>query len=337
MKTQIGRLRTETVAEVRFEHAYFRKTDFKSRVHLFPDARSRRFGIEIRDVGESLCVVRREQPAGTPGPIRLGVGIAVTDPEFWSYTVWDDPSIESGEPAIRYLNPGVSGGPEFVPRTCPALPLRARRFMHRLSQLSGGLTETTLGALGGPAEVVPVSRAAPRSPEYPVDVRAVESGGCVAVFRFSDGSTDTFRFYANDGFRGAVPGIVLEWDWDPAGGTPLRTRVRFEARATVWRYFLLGIPPGREAAFRIRPVVENGAAIGFGPARPAPLMDGLPPALVLQSEAPIPLSESPAFKVLLESDAEWGGRLLPYPGNQVSRFFDEGGRSVTCSDVFVTV
>lgn len=325
------------LCRLRFEHEFFRTSRFGRLVRLDPGGSTRRLGVGVRDQGESFLIHSRAPAAGgQPRPAWIRFAIEILDPDFHAYTRLDYGESDFEGNHVIYLNPLSTADGVLRPRTAPRLEPRSRSFLQPLSRPVRDLRELRLGPVQGPLNGVPLPPSFSRDPALRIHLDDRDPEGCEATFRYVDGSTESVRFFASEASVSRSPRMVFEW-LPPAGGSLAVPTfvVRFEAVARIWRYFLTGIPREQWKKTAIRPVRIEGAEVVFEPsAEPETAPNGRP-ALVLQSRHPIPLSESPPFKVVLRAESSLDGQLLPHPGKVVGRLVDASGRLVACSDVVV--
>lgn len=120
-------------------------------------------------------------------------------------------------------------------------------------------------------------------------------------------------------------------DGDPAGGAAYT--IRFDARRTVWKYYLLGA-----AASRTPRIVDASGEIDFEFVGPAAL-PGRRTALAFRSTSPIALRDRYDLKFQLRDSGAGGGKVLirRLPGPAVEQFGKDtiNGQDTIVSEIYV--
>ena len=138
-------------------------------------------------------------------------------------------------------------------------------------------------------------------------------------------------------------GVPPQREWAPrpdfvvslriGGDRAVQYGIRFDARRTVWKYYLLG-----PAASRAPLIVEAGGQIDFELVGHESL-PGRAPALVYRSRTPIALRDRYDFKLQLRDSVERGGRVIirRLPAPAVHQFGKDSidGQDTIVSEIFV--
>lgn len=240
------------------------------------------------------------------------------------------------------------------------LPVRARRFTHRLEHPAEVAGLSVIDTLTGD----PVWRSAPVAPAaraVPIDLASLPDGR----YRLREDERDAMAFYLSDAPSAGRWGVVDIYPGGPAmaGRVPESLRVlddaghplpktfaiRLNNRATLWRYHIVNPNPDDhsydghqvEGIFRRTPKQsdQQGAPIQF--VEKAPMRVDGRPARVFESVQPIALYERPGdaheFFFKANGQGERGGRAfrLPYATGESTRLEEIDGARRMVSEIYV--
>lgn len=306
---------------LKVEHEYFATTQLTALFQLHPLGPHAQ-QIYTRRFGEQLMVYGRKS-AQSSAPATICFGLEVLDPNFFKYTQW---SAEAGNGTIAYLSPvNQEANPRVLALTPEQTPLP-------LSQARKNLKAVSIRRIGAEADFVAASLSENLELSYLADVGDEAPGGFTAAFEFEDGASEEIGFFAsNELFHSPFP-IVFEGQ-PGAKSSPIYT-LRFAARKTIWRYYLVGLPADQMKSAKIEPVSINGKAVSFiTGSEPVTLPTGQS-ALEIRSNQPIPLAEAPTARVLLSTDGMTDSQRLPCAGPDIA-LANDGETWV--SNIFVRV
>ncbi len=240
------------------------------------------------------------------------------------------------------------------------LPVRARRFKHRLEQPAGATGLSVVDTLAGD----PVWRSAPLTPAahvVPIDLGSLPDGR----YRLRVDERDAMAFYLSDVSAAGRWGVVDIFPGGPAmaGRVPDNQRVLDDAghplaktfaihlnnRSTLWRYYIVNPNPEDHSydGHRVEGIAkrvpkqadQQGTPISFAERGPTRVDGRL--ARVFESTQPITLHEKPGdeheFAFKANGQGERGGRpfRLPYATGESTRLEEVAGARRMVSEIYV--
>jgi hypothetical protein len=248
----------------------------------------------------------------------LGFALTYDDPCFVNYTACDwapgfivhySNLASAGAPGVQ--EPGVN---ELSGET---LALKSRAFMHRFATPQRGAS-IAIVRVADSATVFSAPAPAGAFETLALDLRALDEGR----YRLCIDGAAALDFYLSDA---DAPGLWGVLDLYGLGGlvgsaaapaVPARYAISLAARATIWRYVVLGAATGADLAVAGRLAPKQPIAF----TGPTPTSFGDLPALSFDSAAPIAWRERPGDLYAMSLTIRGGGAAgettvgLAYPG-----------------------